>query len=97
MYTDGFLSAEDHARFRSEYMVDVLQDAAGFAACSMARRTIGIAGVADIRDIEDLEIRSTLEIANLKLSKQLMAKRRAIKTIDDLMALINDFYSTPIL
>ena len=63
----------------------------------MARRTLGIAGVADIRDIEDLEIRSKLEIFNLKLSKRLMAARKTLKTFDDLTALIHDFYSARVL
>lgn len=97
MLAEGFLSDEDLTRFRSEFMKNILQDAAGFAACSMARRTVGIAGVADIRDIEDLDIRSALEIANLKLSKRLMAERSSLDTMDDLLSLVNDFYSTPIL
>ena len=74
-----------------------MKDATGFAACSMARRTVGIAGVADIRDIEDIDIRSKLEIANLKLSKQLMAERNSIDNIGDLITLITTFYSDPIL
>ncbi len=97
MLTDGLLSDEDQMRFRSDFMTNILQDAVGFAACSMARRTVGIAGVADIRDIQDLKIRSKLEIANLKLSKRLMKERRAINTFDDLVGLIDDFYSAPIL
>ena len=96
MLTNGLLSDKDQARFRSEFMMNVLQDATGFAACSMARRTLGIAGVADIRDIEDLEIRSKLEIFNLKFSKRLMTQRKTLKTFDDLLALIHDFYSAPI-
>jgi len=94
MYTNGLLSNEELARFRSEYMLNTLQDAAGFAACSMTRRTTGIAGVADIRDIEDLDIRSNLEIANLKLSKRLMSTRKSLKSIDDLIETVRDFYST---
>ena len=97
LYVDGFLSADARSQLRTEFMVDILRDAAGFAACSMARRTIGVAGVADIRDIGDLDIRSTLEIFNLKLSKHLMAQHKSLNTIDDLMTLIHDFYSTPIL
>lgn len=97
MLTAGYLSNEDLAKFRADFMTTILQDATGFAACSMARRTIGIAGVADIRDIEDRDIRSSLEIANLKLSKQLMTERESIKSIDDLLGSVLKFYSTPIL
>ena len=95
--TKGFLSGNSYARYRHDFMQNVLQDAAGFAACSMARRMIGIAGVADIRDIEDQGIRSTLEIFNLRLSKRLMAERNGLRTIDDLLELIRDFYSVPAL
>jgi len=97
MLINGLLSDKDQAQFRSEFMINVLQDAAGFAACSMARRTLGIAGVADIRDIEDQEIRSKLEIFNLKFSKRLMKQRKTLKTFDDLAVLIHDFYSAPVL
>jgi len=93
MLTNGLLSPGDQAKFRADFMMNTLQDAAGFAACSMARRTVGIAGVADIRDIEDIDIRSTLEIVNLKLSKRLMSERKTLSTFDDFLALIHDFYS----
>jgi len=93
MLTNGFLSDQDQLTFRSGFMTNILRDAAGFAACSMARRTVGIAGVADIRDIEDKEIRSNLEILNLKLSKRLMKERETLQTFDDWFALIQDFYS----
>ena len=97
MMTNGLFSSDDLAVIRSAFMENLLQEAAGFAACSMARRTVGIAGVADIRGIEDLDVRSKLEIANLTLSKKLMAQRSSLSTIDDLLALTSDFYSSPIL
>ena len=97
MLTEGLLAAEEFAELRRRFMVDLLREAAGFAACSMARRTLGIAGVADVRDIEDLDVRSKIEIANLKLSKRLMAERAKLSTIDDLVNLVRDHYATPIL
>lgn len=97
MLIDGLLSTEEFETLRSKFMLNLLQESAGFAACSMARRTLGIAGVADIRDIEDLDVRSKLEIANLQLSKRLMAERNSLFTIDDLLALVRDFYTSPIL
>ena len=97
MLIDGLLTTDEFAALRSQFMVELLQESAGFAACSMARRTLGIAGVADIRDIEDLDIRATLEISNLKLSKQLMAQRTELSTIDDLLALVRAHYEQPIL
>ena len=97
MLTEGLLAAEEFAELRRRFMVDLLREAVGFAACSMARRTLGIAGVADVRDIEDLDVRSKIEIANLKLSKRLMAERAKLSTIDDLVNLVRDHYATPIL
>ncbi len=95
MYSNGLLSVEEQKQFREDYLLGILQDAIGFAACSLARRTIGIAGVADIRDIEDIDVRSSLEVFNLKLSKQLMVNHRAIKNIDELLTLVHQFYSDP--
>ncbi len=89
----SLLSDKGLGDFRTRFLIETLQDAIGFAACSMARRTIGIAGVADIRDIEDVAIRSKLEIANLKLSKHLMQSRSEITDIDALSRTLLDFYS----
>ena len=94
MLIDGLLTTDEFATLREEFMVDLLRESAGFAACSMARRTLGIAGVADIRDIEDVDIRSDLEIKNLILSKKLMAERTELSTIDDLLALVNDHFES---
>lgn len=97
MLLDGLLNAEEFAELRAQSMRDLLEESIGFAACSIARRTIGIAGNADIRDIEDLDVRSKLEIANLRLSKRLMAERSSVSTIEDLLDLVRDFYQSPIL
>lgn len=93
LFAGAFTEAEV-ADIRRDYMLTLLRQSAGFAACSMARRTIGIAGVADIRDIEDLEVRSALEIANLQLSKKLMAERNTLESIDDLLSLVGSLYSS---
>ncbi len=93
MLTAGLLSAEEDAQLKDAFMAQLLQESAGFAACSMARRTLGIAGVADIRDIEDPVVRSNLEIANLELSMLVMANRTNLSSIGDLLTLVRDFYS----
>lgn len=90
---ETLLSEDGLKQLRARFLKEALQDAVGFAACSMARRTIGIAGVADIREIENVAMRSKLEIANLKLSKHLMLKRSEISDINDLSQVLNDFYS----
>jgi 5-methylthioribose kinase len=93
MLVDGLLQPVEAAEWRASFMNRILRESVGFAACSMARRTLGIAGVADIREIADLEVRSRLEIANLELSMALMAVHERIDSIDDLMAVISDFYA----
>ena len=94
MLTAGLLTSEETATLRADFMTNLLRESAGFCACSMARRTLGIAGVADIRDIEDLDVRSQLEITNLQLSKRIMAERNTLSSIDDLVAIVRDFYSS---
>ncbi len=93
MLVDGLLSDEEVAEFRRSTMANIFVDTIGFAACSMARRTLGIAGVADIRDIEDTEVRASLEIANLELSRMLMSKRSTLGTIAGVQDLVRDYYS----
>ncbi len=93
MLINGLLTEDEFATLRSQFMVDLLQESVGFCACSMARRTLGIAGVADVRDIEDLALRSKLEVLNLELSKQLMASRHSISSIEDFVALVRSFHA----
>ncbi len=96
MLIDGLLTEEEFAGLRTSMMLGLLRESAGFAACSIARRTLGIAGVADIREIEDLEVRSRLEISNLTLSKRLMAERHDLQTFDDLLTLVQQHFSAPL-
>ncbi len=96
MLIDGLLTSDEFARVRADFFANLLQESAGFAACSMARRTVGIAGVADIRDIEDLTVRAQLEISNLQLSKQLMADRYGLQSIEDLGRLLSEHFANPL-
>ncbi len=93
MLIDGLLSETEFAELRAAFWRDLLRDAVGFAACSMARRTLGIAGVADVRDVADEARRAELEITNLQLSKALMAAHESVETVDDVAALVRDFYA----
>ena len=92
MLTPGLLSETEVKDYKKRFMQKLLQETVGFAACCMARRTLGIAGVADIRGIEDPDVRSKLEITNLELSMLLMARHDAVVDIDDVVTLISDFY-----
>lgn len=92
MLIPGLLGADELAAYKRNTLTRILQDSVGFAACSIARRTLGIAGVADVRGIEDLAVRSRLEVINLELSKALMAAHESITSLDALDRLVRDFY-----
>ncbi|PJF28201.1 MAG: S-methyl-5-thioribose kinase [Phototrophicales bacterium] len=73
--------------YRENYMLRLLQDSAGFAACKMMRRVIGLAGVADIRGIEDVHERSIAASLALNIAVPLIKQRASLTQIDDLVAL----------
>lgn len=93
MLTKGLLQTHEFDVYCERFMSRLLRESMGFAACSLARRTLGIAGVADIRDIEAPELRAQLEITNLQLSKLLMANHRAVDDIDQVAELVHGFYA----
>lgn len=90
---EGFLSDQDLAAYKAAFMKQIFQDAIGFCACSLARRTVGIAGVADVRSIEDVTERTRLEKLNIDLSYRLMMQHDQIDHIDEFIALVEHFYT----
>lgn len=92
MLIPDLLSETELNEYKRRFMQKLLQETVGFAACCLARRTLGIAGVADIRGIEDPEIRSKLEIINLQISMLLMKRHDSLVDIEDVVTLISDFY-----
>ena len=93
LIADGFLSDNEQQEYKKKFMLNILHDSIGFCACSLARRTLGIAGVADIRDIEDVDIRSKLEILNIELSRLLLSRHDKINTIEQFESTIDSFYA----
>lgn len=93
LLVDGFLSDPDLKHYKADYVDRIFHDAIGFCACSLARRTVGIAGVADIRTIEDLTVRTRLEKMNIDLSYLLMMSREDIVDISRFISVIETFYS----
>lgn len=92
MFIPGLLGEDELAAYRQNTMLKILRDSIGFCACSLARRTLGIAGVADIRGIEDLEIRSILEVVNLELSRLLMSNCNELNSIENFISTVRRFY-----
>jgi 5-methylthioribose kinase len=93
LLVDGFLADNELREYKQRFMLKILHDSIGFCACSLARRTLGIAGVPDIRDIEDLGIRSKLEIINIELSRLLLPMHNEINTIEQLESTLRSFYA----
>lgn len=90
---DGFLEPADLAAYKSDFMHRIFQEAIGFGACSLARRTVGIAGNADVRGIEDMAVRTRLEKMNIDLSHLLMMSYDKIDDINALLAVVKDFHA----
>lgn len=68
--------------YQENYMLRLLQDSAGFAACKMMRRVIGLAGVADIRAIEDVTDKSIAASLALNIAQELIMNRHDITQIE---------------
>lgn len=90
---EGFLPEADLERYKADFMNRIFRDAVGFCGCSIARRTVGIAGVADIRGIEDLAVRTRLEKMNIDLSHLILAGDHDVRDISDFLSLVETFYS----
>ncbi|MBC7813440.1 MAG: S-methyl-5-thioribose kinase [Burkholderiales bacterium] len=76
--------------YQENYMLRLLQDAAGFAACKMMRRVIGLAGVEDIRGIEDVHERAIAGSLALNMAQALIMNRRDSFDISDIVAYATD-------
>ncbi|OUM84416.1 MAG: S-methyl-5-thioribose kinase [Bacillus thermozeamaize] len=69
-----------------DYLLRVLQDAAGFAGCKMIRRVIGLAPVADLETIEDDFQRARAERLALAIGQALILERAKVQEIGDLIS-----------
>jgi 5-methylthioribose kinase len=73
--------------YQDAYMRRLLQDAAGFGACKMMRRVIGLAGVEDIRGIEDVHERAIAGSLALNIAMPLLKQRSHITRIEEIVEL----------
>ncbi len=71
--------------YQQNYMLNILQDAAGMGACKMMRRVIGLAGVEDIRGIENVDDRSVAASLALNIGQTLLMNRKHFTTIEELV------------
>jgi len=71
--------------YQQNYMLRLLQDAAGMGGCKMMRRVIGLAGVEDIRGIEDVDERAIAGSLGLNIGQTLLKNRTQLHTIEELV------------
>ncbi|MEL7235304.1 MAG: hypothetical protein AAGK74_12460, partial [Chloroflexota bacterium] len=76
--------------YRDDYMLRLLQNAAGMGACKMMRRVIGLAGVEDIRGIEDVEKKSIAASMALNMAQKMLFQRNSFTTIEQLVEVVTD-------
>ncbi|MFN8372320.1 MAG: S-methyl-5-thioribose kinase [Anaerolineae bacterium] len=69
--------------YQEDYMLRLLQDSAGFGACKMMRRVIGLAGVEDIRGIENVDERAVAGSLALNIATSLIKQRRELMRIEE--------------
>jgi 5-methylthioribose kinase len=73
---------------RDRTMRRFLQDTAGFGACKMMRRILGLAHVPDLDEIRDEHIRATAESLALNIAVAWLNNRHDMGSVDDLISAI---------
>jgi 5-methylthioribose kinase len=74
--------------FRSSFLLTLLRDSIGFAACKMIRRILGVAHVIDLEQIADPAERARVESWALSIAERMLLERASISEIGGLVALI---------
>ena len=91
LYWDYGSGLEHFKNQREKYILDLLQDSIGFAACKMMRRILGLAKVADIADITDLKERARIENITLQVGKKMVTERKKFQSISEVIDLAQEF------
>ncbi len=66
------------------YLLQILEDTAGYAGCKMIRRIIGLAHVWDLESINDPSLRAKAEKLALSIGQELVLERRQVQRINDI-------------
>jgi len=88
LLVENFLDEETLNSYKDEFILKILQDSLGFAACKMARRMFGAAGVEDIQGIQDETIRNQAIEYTLNIAKNFLLEYENIKDIKEILPLI---------
>jgi 5-methylthioribose kinase len=76
------------AAFRQSFLLALLRDSIGYAACKMIRRVLGVAHVIDLEQIADPAQRARAEAWVLDLAERMLVERAAISDTAGLLAAI---------
>jgi 5-methylthioribose kinase len=76
------------ATFRQSFLLALLRDSIGFAACKMIRRVLGVAHVIDLEQIADPAQRARAETWVLDIAERLLLERASIAGSAGLLATI---------
>ena len=90
LYWDYDSGVEHFKNQREKYILDLLHDSIGFAACKMMRRILGLAKVADIADITDLKERARIENITLQVGKKMVTERKKFQSISEVIDLAQE-------
>ncbi len=74
--------------FRRSFLLALLRDSIGFAACKMIRRILGVAHVIDLEQIADPAERARAESWTLSIAEQMLLQRASVASSAELVALI---------
>lgn len=78
--------------FKEYYLDGVIEDTVGAMGTELLRRVVGVAKVKDITLIEEENLRSEYEIKLLSLAKKAIMNRAQIKTGDQLLDMVKEFF-----
>lgn len=78
--------------FREYYLDGVIEDTVAAMGTELLRRVVGVAKVKDITLIENEALRSEYEIKLMSLAKKAIMDRAKIKTGDQLLAMVKEFF-----
>ena len=95
LYPTRLFEDQGHSSISAMYDVrrQIWEDAVGICGVEMHRRVLSLAHNADFEDIHKTKIRAPLEARNLMMGRELLLKRNALASVDQLIALAKRYNS----
>lgn len=90
LLVDGYLDNAMLKGYKSRFIKDIFRDSIGFAACELARRVYGVAGVEEIRGIDDKLLRAEAEKLVLKIAREFLMSYKNIQNCDEILEILRD-------